>query len=389
MGLIDILFGRRKTEADGAGLAFQTLTAYQPAWRSWGGALYESDLVRAATDAIARHAAKLSYKMEGTARPKLATATKSAPNPWMTWAQYIERCANIYTIENNLFIVPLLNDMGEVTGFFPAVPSSCEVIGKGADPFLKFRFIGGESRSVRLSRVGLVVKHQFKDDFFGSNNSPLRDTMELTQMISQGIQEGVKNGATFRFMAQLQSKTFDEDLKKERNRFNEANLQSGAGGLLLYGMQMNNMQQIKQEGYKVDADQMRLIQENVQNYFGVSLKVIQNEANGDELDAFFNGAIEPFAIKMSEAHSRMVFTQQELNGKNRITFTANRLQYMNINAKISMAQQLGDRGVLTIDEIRELFNYAPLPDGAGQYTPIRGEYKNVKDGDDNGGDNDE
>ena len=385
MGLIDILFGRRKTEADGAGLAFQTLTAYQPAWRSWGGALYESDLVRAATDAIARHAAKLSYKMEGTARPKLATATKSAPNPWMTWAQYIERCANIYTIENNLFIVPLLNDMGEVTGFFPAVPSSCEVIGKGADPFLKFRFIGGESRSVRLSRVGLVVKHQFKDDFFGSNNSPLRDTMELTQMISQGIQEGVKNGATFRFMAQLQSKTFDEDLKKERNRFNEANLQSGAGGLLLYGMQMNNMQQIKQEGYKVDADQMRLIQENVQNYFGVSLKVIQNEANGDELDAFFNGAIEPFAIKMSEAHSRMVFTQQELNGKNRITFTANRLQYMNINAKISMAQQLGDRGVLTIDEIRELFNYAPLPDGAGQYTPIRGEYKNVKDG----GNNDE
>ena len=87
MGLIDILFGRRKTEADGSGMAFQTLTAYQPAWRSWGGALYESELVRAATDAIARHAAKLSYKMEGTARPKLATATKSAPNPWMTWAQ--------------------------------------------------------------------------------------------------------------------------------------------------------------------------------------------------------------------------------------------------------------------------------------------------------------
>jgi hypothetical protein len=59
---------------------------------------------------------------------------------------------------------------------------------------------------------------------------------------------------------------------------------------------------------------------------------------------------------------------------------------MNIQAKISMAQQLGDRGVLTIDEIRELFNYAPLPDGAGQYTPIRGEYHNVKDaGKDNEG----
>jgi hypothetical protein len=41
--------------------------------------------------------------------------------------------------------------------------------------------------------------------------------------------------------------------------------------------------------------------------------------------------------------------------------------------------------VLTIDEIRELFNYAPLPDGAGQYTPIRGEYKNVQDNSTGGG----
>lgn len=62
---------------------------------------------------------------------------------------------------------------------------------------------------------------------------------------------------------------------------------------------------------------------------------------------------------------------------------------MNVSAKVNMATQLGDRGCLTIDEIRELFNYAPLPDGAGTYAPIRGEYKNVKDeNDENGGDTD-
>ena len=74
-----------------------------------------------------------------------------------------------------------------------------------------------------------------------------------------------------------------------------------------------------------------------------------------------------------------MYTERERNTGNRITFTANRLQYMNVSQKISMAQQLGDRGVLTIDEIRELFNYEPLPDGAGAYTPLRGEYKNVQD----------
>ena len=67
-------------------------------------------------------------------------------------------------------------------------------------------------------------------------------------------------------------------------------------------------------------------------------------------------------------------------GGNRITLTANRLQYMNVSQKVSMARELGDRGVLMIDEIRELFNYEPLPDGAGQHAPIRGEYYMVDEG---------
>ena len=388
MGLFEAIFGRRKPEA-GQDVSYRTLTAYQPAWRSWDGRIYESELVRAAVDAKARHAAKLSYRMEGTARPKLWTVTRSAPNPWQTWSQFMERCSNIYEVQNNVFIVPLLDEYGEVTGFFPAVPSECKVTGK-EKPWLQFTFIGGKKSSMLLERIGLVAKHQLADDFFGAPNSALAGTMELVQMVNQGIREGVKNGATFRFMAQLTSKAFDEDLRKERERFDKNNFQNGGGGLLLFGNQFTNVQQLKQEGYKVDAEQMSLIRENVMNYFGVSEAVLQNKAIGDELDAFFNGCIETFAIKMSEALTRMVFTQREINGGNRITFTANRLQYMSTGSKISMAKELGDRGVLMIDEIRELFNYDPLPDGAGQYAPIRGEYKNVSENvDDDGGDPDD
>ena len=145
MGLIDAIFGRKKAEP--AGSTFQTLTAYQPVFRSWGGQIYESEMVRAAVDAIARHAAKLQYSMEGTARPKLYTMTKSAPNPWMTWAQFMERCSNIYEVQNNLFIVPLLDAYGEVAGFFPVVPSECEVVDIGGEPYLKFTFRQGQKKS--------------------------------------------------------------------------------------------------------------------------------------------------------------------------------------------------------------------------------------------------
>ena len=378
MGLIDRIFGRAPKSVPQESV-FQTLTAYSPAFTSWGGQIYENEMVVAAVDARARHVAKLQYHMEGTARQKLWTATKTAPNPWYTWSQFLERCSNIYDVQNNLFIVPILDEMGEVAGYFPALPSACEVVDRGGEPYLKYTFIGGQKRSVQLRRCAVVTKHQLKDDFFGEKNTALTGTMELVNIVNQGIAEGAKNAATYRFMAQLNSKAFDEDLRKERERFDRSNFQTGSGGgLLLFGNQYTNIKELSQRQFTVDPQQMALIKANVYDYFGVSEKIIRNEATGDELDAFFNGSIEPFAIKLSDALTKMVFSERERNGGNRILFTANRLQYMSVGAKISMAQQLGDRGVLTIDEIRELFNYAPLPDGKGQYTPIRGEYKDVQ-----------
>ena len=389
MGLIDRIFGKPKPVPVTEG-RFETFTAFEPVFTSWGGQIYESELVRAAVDALSRHAGKLQYIMQGTARRGLWTATKNRPNPWYTWPVFLERCSNIYQVQNNLFLVPVLNESGEVSGFFPVVPSECEIVQRNGIPYLRYQFMNGQRRSMELDKVQIVPKHQLKDDFFGDKNTALDSTMKLAGMIRQGIEEGVKNAASYRFMAQLTGKAFDEDLRKERERFDENNFGKGkGGGLLLFGNQMQNIQQLKQEGYKVDADQMKLIQENVYNYFGVSEKVIRNEATGDELDAFFNGAVEPFAIKLSDALSRMVFTEREQNNGNRILLTANRLQYMNVMAKISMAQQLGDRGVLLIDEIRELFNYAPLPNGAGQHAPIRGEYYMVDEGKPEGGNSDE
>ena len=273
MGLIERIFGRAPKSAPAEG-RFQTLTAYQPAFTSWGGQIYESELVRAAVDAKARHVGKLQYRMTGTARQKLYTATKTAPNPWYTWPQFLERCSNIYDVQNNLFIVPILDEIGEVTGYFPALPSSCEVVDRGGEPFLKYTFNGGQKRSIQLRRCAVITKHQLKDDIFGEKNTALMPTMELVNMVNQGIMEGVKNGATYRFMAQLNGKAFDEDLRKERERFDKNNFQGGGGGLLLFGNQFTNVQQLKQEGYKVDADQMKMIQESVENYFGVSAKVM-------------------------------------------------------------------------------------------------------------------
>ena len=127
--------------------------------------------------------------------------------------------------------------------------------------------------------------------------------------------------------------------------------------------------------YAADADQMAQIRENVFNYFGVSEEVLQNKAKAEDLEGFFDGCIEPFAIQFSEAVTKMLFSERERAQGSFLIANANRLQYMSTAQKVQMAKELGDRGAILIDEIRELFNYAPLPNGAGQVAPIRGEYK--------------
>ena len=136
--------------------------------------------------------------------------------------------------------------------------------------------------------------------------------------------------------------------------------------------------------YTLTVDQMKAIEANVFNYFGVNEAVLQNKATDEELDSFFNGALEPFSIQLSQVLEKMFFTNREIAVGNRVYVSSNRLQYMSVTHKISLAQQLGDRGMITINEIRELFNYPPLPEG--DRAPIRGEYYFAGEEKDNGND---
>ena len=313
----------------------------------------------------------------GTANKSLQSKLKQGPNQFQTWSQFLYRVSTILDINNTAFIVPVFDERMIITGVFPVLPSACSLVEYAGEVWLRYQFSSGQYAAVEFRKCAVLTKHQYESDFFGDRNTPLKETMQLIHIQNQGIQEGVKNAATFRFMASLNNFSSTEDLKKEAKRFTEANLstESKSGGFLLFPNTYKDIKQIDVKPYAADADQMKQIQENVYNYFGVNEKVLQNSAGSTELEAFFDGAIEPFAIQFSEALTKMLFSERERADGSYLIASANRLQYMSTSEKVSMARELGDRGAILIDEIRELFNYAPLPNGAGQVAPIRGEYK--------------
>lgn len=373
MGLFDKIFKRPEPGGQPQEI-FQTLTAYTPVFTSWGGKLYESELIRAAINARATHISKLSVEIKGSAQPKLKTKLKSGPNEWQTWGQFLYRLSTILDVNNTAFIVPVMNDYMEVSGIFPVLPSQCEIVQYNNEPWLRYQFRTGQYASIEMKRCGVMTKFQYEDDFFGSDNSAINPTMELINIQNQGISEAVKSAATFRFMAKMNNFVKTEDLAKERQRFTRENLENGGGGVLLFPNTYSEIKQIESKPFVVDAEQMKMIQTNVYNYFGVNEDILQNKAFGDAWAAFYEGAIEQFSIQFSEVVTKMLFTERERAAGAFVMATANRLQYMSGKEKLSYATIMGDRGFVMIDEIREVFNLPPLPNGMGQKLPVRGEY---------------
>ena len=384
MGLFEKIFGRKPAEPKGQYVGeYKLLNGYTPVFHRFDGSIYESELVRAAINAIATQCGKLQVTIQGAAKPALQTKLKKGPNELHTWSQFMTRLATILYVHNTAFIVPVYDQYGETSGVYPILPDRCEVVGyeqgKNVVPYLRYKFRWGETAAIELENVGIMTRFQYKNDLFGETNGALMPTMDLIGYQAQAIREGCAAGASYRFMAKLTNFAKAEDLRKERQRFTEENFSREAqgGGMLLFPNTYSDIKQIEAKPFIINADQEKLVRENVFNYFGVNEDVMQNKAYGDAWSAFYEGVIEPFAIQFSEVMTKMLFTAREQASGAAVTATANRLQYMTNADKLNVSAQMMDRGLMSRNEIREIWNLPPV-DG-GDELMIRAEYVNASE----------
>lgn len=371
MGLFEKLFPKKYREPVGTE-RWAPLTAYQAAFRTWKGELYEFDQVRSAIDTLARNTGKLQIEMLGTAKGKMRTKLRIRPNEYMTWYQFWYRTRTIFEMQNNAVIVPILDNTDQIEGLFPVLPSLCEVVTYKGKEYLRYTFYGNKKAAIELDRCGIITKHQYKDDIFGDANTALNSTLSLLDMNKQAIKAAINESNSFKFMARMNNFAKDEDIARERQRIKESNLKDKEGFLLLFSNLVSEPKQIDYKPYSIDEKQLTLINSNIEKYFGVSTEAIKNELTGDKAAAFYEGAVEPFAVQASEVITNMLFTPMEQATGNMFMLTANRIQFMTNNEKLNVSASMADRGLMTINEIREIWNLAPVE--GGDRLIARGEY---------------
>ncbi len=198
--------------------AFKVLQGYTPMFSSYDGGIYEMELTRSAIETIALHCSKLNPVVVGTAKErKLGKILQTQPNYLMTTSQFLERLTTILLVENNAYIVPIYSSpvSEEIVGFFPVRSVGSKIIRDNGIEYLVYK-IGDKQYAIEYDRVGHLRRHYYKKEYSGESNETLRNTMDLINAQNVGIQEGIKNGASIRFLARLLNVMLLEDILKER-----------------------------------------------------------------------------------------------------------------------------------------------------------------------------
>jgi len=356
------LFKKEKQLQTQTYTTFKELGTYKSYFGSFGNDIYQSDDVRACVRALSEHTSKANPRCTVKEIQRVLALN---PNKYMNGKDMLAKLRNILEIKNTAFLFIERDNRNKVIGFYPVPYQTFEAVEYKDRLFVKFYFNGDAKRSLVFPWEDLAVlrKDYIFSDIAGDNNKPLLPTLDVVNTMDEGLSNAVKSTANLRgILKSTKAMLSPEDLKKQKDNFvkDYMNLENEGGIASLDATQ--EFKEINLKPTTATAEEADAYRERVYRYFGVNKKIIQSIYSESEYDAFYESRIEPFLVALSLELTRKIFTDREIAFGNEVWYESNRLQYASAKTKISMVA-LVDRGLMTPNEYRELFNMPPYEGG--------------------------
>ena len=341
---------------------FQELGTFKSYFGSFGNDIYASDDVRACIRALSENTSKANPRC--TVK-NIEYLLSLRPNKFMNGKDFLEKLRNILEVKNTAFAFIDRDDKGNVVAIYPVPYQTFEAVEYKTRLFIQFQFAGTAAQQLVIPWEDLVVlrKDYLNSDIAGENNLPLLGTLDVIGTMDKGLQNAVKSTANLRgILKSTKAMLSPEALKAQKDNFvkDYMNMENEGGIASLDGTQ--EFKEINLKPTTATAEEMSDFRERVYRYFGVNEKIIKANYTESEYDAFYESRIEPFLVALSLELTYKIFTERERAFGNKIWYESNRLQFASAKTKISMVQ-LVDRGLMTPNEYRELFNMAPYEGG--------------------------
>lgn len=325
--------------------------------------------IRACVDAIARNGAKMhprhirnfDGKMENL-KSNLYKMLSKQPNEIQdAYKFYYQVITNLELYNDSFVYIQRDNDLN-VTGLYPLDFSEGKLYEFEGKLWIKFRFGRSKERFVPYDSCIHLTRFVGKDGLFGGNSLPIVKTLSIKHIIDEGIVNAIKTTQHIKgIIKSTKALLKPEDVKKMRDQFVEDFIRngdkSGIGGLDA----TTDFTPVKIEPTTASENQIKIFDNKILSYFGVNEDIIMSKYTEDEWNAFYESVLEPIGLQMSLEFTNKLFTPTQKNFGNEIIFESNRLQYASNKTKIELLSKATN--IMTMNELREIFNLAPREDG--------------------------
>jgi HK97 family phage portal protein len=341
---------------------FKELGTFTSYFGSFGNDIFQSDDVRACVRALSEHTSKANPRCTDERIERLLSIN---PNQYMNGKDMLAKLRIILEVKNTAFLYIERDNLGKVIGFYPVPYLSYQAVEYHNNLFIQFTFNGTATNNLVLPWEDLAVvrKDYYLSDISGESNSPLLGTLQVVNTLDAGIQNAIKSTANLRgILKSTKAMLKPEDIKAQKETFVKDYMNFDNEGGIASIDATQEFIPIQMKPATASAEEANEYRDRIYRYFGVNKRILESDYTESQYDAFYESRIEPFLVALSLELTKKIFSDREISFGNKVYYESNRLQYASAKTKISMVS-LVDRGLMTPNEYRELFNLAPYEGG--------------------------
>ena len=388
MGWLDKIFSKAKRPKNANMNLNVSMKGYEPTFTAFGETILQSDVILSALRMKARFFGKLDPRHIRIREDKIELVTDSSvarimrqPNDFQTPYDFLTQAFFMREKDNNCFIYPdyYVSNAGQriYTGMYILLPCVAPIIeqDESGNLFMRFLFLNPD-REVVFPYEDIIVwkKDMEANQFLGGGrydrmaDADLLNSLSAYHTAKEAIAEASKLGCYLDGIIKVNAYSANDKKTQDiRDKFIEDLRTNKSGvGVLDMGAEYQNIQRSLK---MVDAATLQEIKNNVFLHTGVTMEMLQGKFTEADKESFYENHIEPAAISLGQAMSKVFFSQWQTSYGDQIHLYPKKVQLMSTSEITKVVQSTINAGVFTLDEYREMYGYAPLPNEEGKQRP--------------------
>lgn len=355
-----------------------------PVLRGFGQDIYMSDLINNSIDRIATEFSKIDVAsvVEGDdavaiQEDDITRLFRFQPNPLQTTKDFLASCEWLRRKTMHCFVFPQWvevtdsygNRYRKYTAFYPLNPASVKFGQDDSGTWgVRFYWRDGTYDELPLSDVihlkwrrGINLIACGGDDYGTADVKDTLESLDVLHKVMSGLPISIENGMKLSGVYTAKTVSDAESLKKKRDEF-ENHIMTSKAGVVAIDL-AGDFKPMPPRNVVIPESTMRFLKNIIRERYGVSEDIITGNYNDDSHAAFYETCIEDAIVEFQQAFSQVLFSPREQDIGHRVKCYYNKVEYYSTQNKIQLAQIARETGMMTINQIAEMFGLEPFDGG--------------------------